>query len=172
QHRPNPAGDGRAAAQPPATCRRSRGQHYARRTVRDGRNGRPLSRAVALPRGSCVLPCGSRCSRVSAKVSGTGAPVVPGRPPCASRAGKTMTTPMPPAPGYDGPDAVPLAAPRAKIRPGRTWYLLPLAALLGGVAWIVFGLTSIGSEINSFARAPLPAGGGISLNPSGGDAGY
>src|SRR5215475_7441930 len=79
-----------------------------------------------------------------------------------------MTTPMTPAPGYDGPDAVPLAAPRARIRPGRIWYLLPLAALLGGVAWIVFGVTSIGSEINSFARAPLPAGGVVSLNHSGG----
>src|SRR5262249_61932945 len=80
-----------------------------------------------------------------------------------------MTTPMTPAPGYDGPDAVPLAAPRAKIRPGRIWYLLPLAALLGGVAWIVFGVTSIGSGINFFARAPLPAGGGVSLKPSGGE---
>ena len=79
-----------------------------------------------------------------------------------------MTTPMTPAPGYEGPGAVPLAAPRAKIRPGRIWYLLPLAVLLGGVAWIVFGLTSIGSEINSFERAPLPAGGVVSLNHSGG----
>ena len=82
--------------------------------------------------------------------------------------GGTMTTPMTPAPGYEGPGAVPLAAPRAKIRPGRIWYLLPLAVLLGGVAWIVFGLTSIGSEINSFERAPLPAGGVVSLNHSGG----
>ena len=78
-----------------------------------------------------------------------------------------MTIPTTPMPGGNGPDAV-LAAPRPRIRPGRIWYLLPLAVLLGGVAWIVFGLTSISSEINSFARAPLPAGGVVSLNHAGG----
>jgi len=42
-----------------------------------------------------------------------------------------MTTPMTPAPGYDGPGAVPLAAPRAKIRPGRIWYVAGLLVFQG-----------------------------------------
>ncbi len=54
-----------------------------------------------------------------------------------------------------------------KVRPGRVWYLPALAAFLGGAAWIVFGLFSINSQIDSFARVPLPAG-VVTLNHSGG----
>jgi hypothetical protein len=79
-----------------------------------------------------------------------------------------MNTPWTPPPGDGGPDAVPLAAPRAKIRPGRIWYLVGLLVLLGGVAWLVVGLVSVFSHVNSFARVAVPAGGQVSLDHSGG----
>jgi hypothetical protein len=79
-----------------------------------------------------------------------------------------MTIPMTPAPGDGGPGAAPLAAPRAKIRPGRIWYLVGLLVFLGGVAWVYFGLTSVISQVNSFQRAPIPAGGQVSLDHAGG----
>jgi hypothetical protein len=74
-----------------------------------------------------------------------------------------------PGPADGGPGAVPLAAaPPAKIRPGRIWYLVGLLVFLGGAAWVYFGLTSVVSEVNSFPRAPIPAGGQVSLDHSGG----
>jgi len=79
-----------------------------------------------------------------------------------------MNTPTTPPPGDGGPGAVPLAAPPAKIRPGRIWYLVGLLVFLVGVAWVYFGLTSVVSEVNSFPRAPIPAGGQVSLDHSGG----
>ena len=82
--------------------------------------------------------------------------------------GGMMNTPWTPPPGDGGPDAVPLAAPRAKIRPGRIWYLVGLLVLLGGVAWLVVGMVSVFSHVNSFARVAVPAGGQVSLDHSGG----
>jgi hypothetical protein len=79
-----------------------------------------------------------------------------------------VTAPMTPAPGDGGPDPVPLAAPPARIRPGRTWYLLPLVVFLGGVALLVSGLLSLGSHVDSFPRVAIPAGGQVSLSHSGG----
>jgi hypothetical protein len=79
-----------------------------------------------------------------------------------------MTTPWTPAPGDGGPGAVPLAAPPKRIRPGRIWYLVGLLVFLGGVAWLVVGLVSVFSHVNSFARVAVPAGGQVSLDHSGG----
>ena len=79
-----------------------------------------------------------------------------------------MATPMTPAPGDAGPGAVPLAAPPARVRPGRIWYLVALLAFLGGAAWLVVGLVSVFSHVNSFARVAVPAGGQVSLDHSGG----
>ena len=78
-----------------------------------------------------------------------------------------MDTPMTPAPG-GGPDAAPAAAPKAKIRPGRIWYLAALLVLLAGVAWLAVGLLSLSSHIDSFPRVAIPAGGQITLDHSGG----
>jgi hypothetical protein len=60
------------------------------------------------------------------------------------------------------------ATGRPKVRPGRIWYLAAVAVFLGGVAWLVFGLISVGHQIDSFPRVPLPAGGAVTLNHSGG----
>jgi hypothetical protein len=57
---------------------------------------------------------------------------------------------------------------RARVRPGRIWYLVPALLILGGIAWVVFGFVSLGSKVDSFARVPLPAGGTVTLNHSGG----
>jgi len=79
-----------------------------------------------------------------------------------------MTTPAAPELGGNGHHAVPLAAPPARIRPGRIWYLPALLVFLGGVAVLVFGLLSLGSHIDSFPRVAIPAGGQVSLSHSGG----
>jgi hypothetical protein len=60
------------------------------------------------------------------------------------------------------------ATGRPKVRPGRIWYLAALVVFLGGVSWLVFGLFSLGHQIDSFPRVPLPAGGAVTLNHSGG----
>jgi hypothetical protein len=56
----------------------------------------------------------------------------------------------------------------SRIRPGRIWYLVPVLLILGGIASVVFGFVSLSSTVDSFARVPLPAGGTITLNHSGG----
>jgi hypothetical protein len=60
------------------------------------------------------------------------------------------------------------ATGRPKVRPGRIWYLAALAVFLGGVAWLLIGLFSLGHQIDSFPRVPLPAGGAVTLTHSGG----
>lgn len=57
---------------------------------------------------------------------------------------------------------------RPQVRPGRVWYLVALAVLLVGVTWIVLGLISVGRQVDSFPRVPLPAGGTVALAHSGG----
>jgi hypothetical protein len=54
------------------------------------------------------------------------------------------------------------------LRPGRAWYLLALALVLGGVAWLVLALGAFDSQVNSMRRVPLPQGGQVSLPHSGG----
>src|SRR5215469_2921370 len=82
--------------------------------------------------------------------------------------GGTMSTPWTPPPVDGGPGAVPLAAPRAKIRPGRIWYLAGLLVFLGGVALLIVGPVSTFSRVDSFPRVAVPAGGQVSLDHSGG----
>ena len=57
---------------------------------------------------------------------------------------------------------------RPRVRPGRIWYLAAVLLFLGGVAWLVFGFVSLSSKVDAFERVPLPAGGTVTLNHSGG----
>ena len=57
---------------------------------------------------------------------------------------------------------------RPRVRPGRIWYLAGAVLLLAGVAWLVFGFVSLSSKVDAFSRVPLPAGGTVVLNHSGG----
>jgi len=74
---------------------------------------------------------------------------------------------MTPGPADGGPGAVPLAAPPARIRPGRIWYLAAVLVILGGIGWLAFGVISLGSHINSFPRVAVPDGGQVGLDRSG-----
>jgi hypothetical protein len=65
-----------------------------------------------------------------------------------------------------GPRVTRTAPPR--VRPGRIWYLVSIAAILAGIAWVAFGFVPLSGRIDSFARVPLPAGGTVTLNHSGG----
>lgn len=67
---------------------------------------------------------------------------------------------QPPGPGY--------AAPRQRVRPGRVWYLVPLALFIAGLAWLSVGLASLSNTVNDLQRVPLPAGGTVNLTHSGG----
>ena len=54
------------------------------------------------------------------------------------------------------------------MRPGRIWYLVPLAIFVAGLAWLIVGIGSLASTVNGLQRVPIPAGGTVSLNHSGG----
>jgi hypothetical protein len=73
----------------------------------------------------------------------------------------------PPVSG-DAVDAEPLAAPPARLRPGRVWYLVALAVIVAGVAWLLVGLAAFNGQIDSFQRVALPGDGEITLAHSGG----
>jgi hypothetical protein len=80
-----------------------------------------------------------------------------------------MSTPMSPPPGSGGTPGAPVyATPARKIRPGRIWYLVAVLVFVGGAAWLTAGLLSLVSQIDSFPRAPVPQGGQVSLDHSGG----
>ena len=81
-----------------------------------------------------------------------------------------MPGPRPWQPGGAAPP--PLAgtlgtSPR-KARPGRAWYLLALAVFLGGAMWLVVGVVGVKGQVDAFQRVPLPQGGLVSLDHSGG----
>jgi hypothetical protein len=72
----------------------------------------------------------------------------------------------PPGGGGDMYDE-PLAALPARLRPGRAWYLVALAVVVAGVAWLLIGLGALNGQINSFQRVALPGNGEITLTHSG-----
>ena len=57
---------------------------------------------------------------------------------------------------------------RPKVRPGRIWYLLPLALLIAGIVWFAVGITSVIHSVNSLQRVPAPGTGTVHLSHSGG----
>jgi hypothetical protein len=76
---------------------------------------------------------------------------------------------------YTGPPAgggaanvAPASLPPAKIRPGRVWYWVALAAFLAGVAWAVVASIVLFGRVDSFPRVPDPGQGTVSLTHSGG----
>ena len=78
-----------------------------------------------------------------------------------------MATWASPAGSGDALNPEPLAAPPARLRPGRVWYLLALAVIVAGVAWLLAGLAVLNGQINSFQRVALPGNGEITLTHSG-----
>src|SRR6516164_3216049 len=70
--------------------------------------------------------------------------------------------------GAPPPLAGTLATSPRKTRPGRAWYLLALAVFLSGAAWLIFGLLGVKGQVDGFQRVPLPQGGLVSLQHSGG----
>jgi len=54
------------------------------------------------------------------------------------------------------------------VRPGRVWYLLALALIVGGVVWLIVGASSVISSVNNLQRVPAPGRGTINLTHSGG----
>ena len=70
--------------------------------------------------------------------------------------------------GVAPPIAAAMRTGQPQLRPGRIWYLAAILLFLGGVAWVVFGFVSLSGKVDSFARVPLPAGGTVTLNHSGG----
>lgn len=71
-------------------------------------------------------------------------------------------------PGYQGPPPGFAMPPPRKVRPGWIWYVVALAVLVAGIAWLAFGLVSLAGTINGLQRVSLPAGGTVSLTHSGG----
>lgn len=55
-----------------------------------------------------------------------------------------------------------------KLRPGRIWYLVALVVFAAGAAWVIAGFMSFTSTVNGLQRVPLPAGGTVNLEHSGG----
>src|SRR5262249_61761168 len=56
----------------------------------------------------------------------------------------------------------PGASPRT-VRPGRAWWLVAVAARLGGAAPLVAGLLGVKGQVDGFQRVPLPQGGQVTL---------
>ena len=58
--------------------------------------------------------------------------------------------------------------PRQQVRPGRIWYLVPVAIFVAGAVWLIVGIVSLSSTVNGLQRVPIPAGGTVNLSHSGG----
>jgi hypothetical protein len=78
-----------------------------------------------------------------------------------------MDTWASPAGSGDALNLEPPATPPARLRPGRVWYLVALAVIVAGPAWLLVGLAALDGQINSFQRVALPGNGEITLTHSG-----
>jgi hypothetical protein len=77
------------------------------------------------------------------------------------------TSAGPPGGGGEAYAVAPVAAPPAKLRPGRVWYWVALAVFLAGVAWAAVAFVVIIGRVDSFQRVPFPGTGVISLARGG-----
>jgi hypothetical protein len=75
---------------------------------------------------------------------------------------------QPQSTGFQGPPAGFAPAFGQKVRPGRIWYVLSLAVLAAGIAWLVFGLVSVVSAVDGLQRVPVPGHGTVNLTHGGG----
>jgi len=74
---------------------------------------------------------------------------------------------QPQGPGYQVPPYGFGVGPSPKLRPGRIWYVLTLAVLAAGIAFLVLGVASLASTVNNLQRVSLPGGGTVSLAHGG-----
>jgi hypothetical protein len=64
--------------------------------------------------------------------------------------------------------APPVNAPAKRSRLSLLWLALPVAVILGGALWMVFGFIGLNNQVSSLQRVPYPGQGQITL-PHGGD---
>src|SRR5258707_3266168 len=78
-----------------------------------------------------------------------------------------MATWASPAGSGDALNREPLAAPPARLRPGRVWYLVALAVIVAGGAWLLAGLGPRNRQIHPFPPGGLSGDGERPLTPLG-----
>lgn len=62
----------------------------------------------------------------------------------------------------------PVNAPAKRPRPSLWWLALPVAVILGGALWMIFGFIGLNNQVNSLQRVPFPGQGEITLAHGGG----
>jgi hypothetical protein len=73
---------------------------------------------------------------------------------------------QPPGQGFQQP--LSFGPPRRQWRPGWMWFVLTLAVLVAGIAWLISGIAGVAGTIDDLRRVPVPGHGTISLPHSGG----
>lgn len=91
---------------------------------------------------------------------------------CGKIGGMTYVPPggvdEPQGPGYEWPSPGFVVAPPPRVRPGRIWYVVALAVLAAGIAWLAYGLASLVGTVDGLQRVSVPGGGTVTLTHSGG----
>src|SRR3954468_25060273 len=64
--------------------------------------------------------------------------------------------------------APPVNALAKRSRPSLLWLALPVAAILSGALWMIFGFIGLNNQVNSLQRVPFPGQGEIPLPHGGG----
>jgi len=64
--------------------------------------------------------------------------------------------------------APPVNALAKRSRPSLLWLALPVAAILSGALWMIFGFIGLNNQVNSLQRVPFPGQGEITLPHGGG----
>ena len=63
--------------------------------------------------------------------------------------------------------APPINAPARRSRLSMLWLALPIAVIIGGALWMVFGFIGLNNQVNSLQRVPFPGQGEVTLPHSG-----